>query len=127
MNPCNGPSYPIIPPIRKTKPMVQGPAAGRQEHCCDYFPPAKFTALYEREEKHFVYLQCNWDVSQKWSLLPLGEMHSELLFSQYRMFSLISVRCPALALPSSVPRRVLCASPTQAQADLARRPTIYLI
>lgn len=75
--------------MRKTKPMVQGPAAGRQEHCCDYFPPAKFTALYEREEKHFVYLQCRWDVSQKRSLLGLGEVHSELLFSQYRMFSLM--------------------------------------
>lgn len=36
-------------------------------------------------------------------------------------------RCAALALPSSVPRRVLCTSPTQAQADLARRPAIYLI
>lgn len=60
--------------------MVQGPAAGRQERCSIYFPPANFTALYEREEKHFVHLQRNWDVSQEWFLLPLGGGVQRALF-----------------------------------------------
>lgn len=113
MNPCNGPNYPPICPIRKTKSKrawqnspvqegapsflwwedelaaallrvgiktVHGAAAGRQEHCPIYFPPANFTALYEKEDKHFCPLTMQPGCFTKVIPTAPGEVCSEHLF-----------------------------------------------
>jgi len=102
---------------------VEGPAAGRQEHCSIYCPLTKFTALYEREETFCppaAQLGC---FTKAIPAAPGRDAQRAPFFPAQNVFlNKVSVQVCSVGTPE------LCSTlGTRAQADPARRPITYLI